>query len=349
MGLVKFYHGAKLPTSPDSDTLYFLSSGEIYKGTNLVADTTDTVAIQSMIDDAIGGIGKAVRFIGHSSTTITDGGNEKPTIDGKAFTEISAGDVVLYGNQEFICNASSKWELFGDEGSYATITALEELSQEVDKIVAGTVKVESATRADSAANADNATNAENAENAVHAGTADEATHAASANTAIQANQALVASEAHYAVSAGTSASANHATIADNATHADNATNAENAENATNAENADEAQHALSSDFAIDAEKAGALKLTEAVGTSKKPVYFNNDGRPVAIDYTIESSVPADAKFTDTVSAITSTTGNGNAVTEISVSNGQFTIAKGSTFALNDDLQILITALTWETV
>lgn len=42
----------------------------------------------------------------------------------------------------------------------------------------------------------------------------------------------------------------------------------------------------------------ATKLTSSAGSATQPVYFN-DGKPVAIGYTIAKSVPADAKFTDT--------------------------------------------------
>ena len=42
----------------------------------------------------------------------------------------------------------------------------------------------------------------------------------------------------------------------------------------------------------------ANKLTKDAGTENKPVYFKN-GVPVALPYTIDKSVPADAVFTDT--------------------------------------------------
>ena len=42
----------------------------------------------------------------------------------------------------------------------------------------------------------------------------------------------------------------------------------------------------------------ANKLTKDAGTENKPVYFKN-GVPVALPYTIDKSVPADAIFTDT--------------------------------------------------
>ena len=46
--------------------------------------------------------------------------------------------------------------------------------------------------------------------------------------------------------------------------------------------------------------------------------------------TVQTSVPSGAKFTDTVTTAT-TSGNGNAVTAISASNGALTVTKGSTF------------------
>ncbi len=48
----------------------------------------------------------------------------------------------------------------------------------------------------------------------------------------------------------------------------------------------------------------ALANLPSAGTSKQPVYFSN-GKPVAIDYTIEKSVPSDAKFTDTTYTLSS--------------------------------------------
>ena len=62
-----------------------------------------------------------MHYLGASSTAITDGGSETPTISNVAVTP-KAGDVVLYDNKEFIYNASNKWELFGDEGSYVLKT-----------------------------------------------------------------------------------------------------------------------------------------------------------------------------------------------------------------------------------
>lgn len=66
--------------------------------------------------------------------------------------------------------------------------------------------------------------------------------------------------------------------------------------ATTANNAETAQSAQSADTAA---RANALNLSEAVGSTATPVYFNADGQPAAINYTINKSVPEDAVFTDT--------------------------------------------------
>lgn len=78
----------------------------------------------------------------------------------------------------------------------------------------------------------------------------------------------------------------------------------------------------------------AGSLASYGGSSTQPVYFpstgDNKGKPVAINYTIEKSVPSNAKFTDTVTTVT-VTGDGNAITAISASNGAITATKGATY------------------
>ena len=102
-----------------------VQSSHQIKGSGKVTVTSDAsgnitiTGAQTTLEDL--GLGNAVHFLGTSSTAITDGGAEKPTINHAEVTP-EAGDVVLYGNQEFIYNAANKWELFGDEGSYALKT-----------------------------------------------------------------------------------------------------------------------------------------------------------------------------------------------------------------------------------
>ena len=63
---------------------------------------------------AIEGIvgGDAIVFIGVSSTPLTDGGNEKPTIDGVEVTP-AAGQLFFYSTREFIYGTDSKWHELG--------------------------------------------------------------------------------------------------------------------------------------------------------------------------------------------------------------------------------------------
>lgn len=65
------------------------------------------------------GVTGAMVYKGTTSTEITDGGTQAPTIGGSsvATSSLQAGNVVLYGSKEFVWNGS-KWELLGDEGSY---------------------------------------------------------------------------------------------------------------------------------------------------------------------------------------------------------------------------------------
>ncbi|MBR6529623.1 MAG: hypothetical protein IKT62_06255, partial [Firmicutes bacterium] len=51
-------------------------------------------------------------YIGVSSTTISDGGTEIPTIGGETVTP-SIGNIVNYGSKEFIYNGTI-WQEFGD-------------------------------------------------------------------------------------------------------------------------------------------------------------------------------------------------------------------------------------------
>ena len=60
----------------------------------------------------------AMHYIGISSTAITDGGTQNPTIDGKQRTMSAsdAGAVCIYGEKEYVWNGT-KWQEFGSTGS----------------------------------------------------------------------------------------------------------------------------------------------------------------------------------------------------------------------------------------
>lgn len=94
--------------------------------TSPIADDTtnaDLVTSQQVATYVKNKVGTgAMHYLGESSTAITDGGNENPTISGTVISTKHAGDVVLYGNNEYIYNSQNKWELFGAEGEYVLKT-----------------------------------------------------------------------------------------------------------------------------------------------------------------------------------------------------------------------------------
>ncbi len=111
------------------------TSGEVLIGnganaiTTKAIDTTVTASSNNLITSgavasAISGLTGAMHFLGVSTTAITDGGTQNPTIGGNSITTKTAGDVVIYGDQEYVWSTTNKWELLGDEGSYALKTAV---------------------------------------------------------------------------------------------------------------------------------------------------------------------------------------------------------------------------------
>ena len=85
-----------------------------------------------------------------------------------------------------------------------------------------------------------------------------------------------------------------------------------------------------------------LTETEYTGSAAK---VNN--------HTVESDVPLDAIFTDTVTTVT-TSGSGNAITAISASNGALTATKGTTFLTSHqdisgkaDKSATVSTVTWD--
>ena len=66
------------------------------------------------------GLSSVMKFLGTSTTEITDGATvgQITLSDGTTVTP-TLGNVVLYGNKEFVVTSDSKWEELGDEGSHA--------------------------------------------------------------------------------------------------------------------------------------------------------------------------------------------------------------------------------------
>ena len=61
---------------------------------------------------AIEGLGNPTHFLGESTTAITDGGTQKPTIGGNVVNP-NGGDIVVYSNGEFIWSGTA-WIELGD-------------------------------------------------------------------------------------------------------------------------------------------------------------------------------------------------------------------------------------------
>lgn len=59
--------------------------------------------------------GSAIVFKGVSSTALTDGGNENPTVSGTVITAKSTGDLYFYEYEEFIYGDDSKWHSLGPQ------------------------------------------------------------------------------------------------------------------------------------------------------------------------------------------------------------------------------------------
>lgn len=78
----------------------------------------------------------------------------------------------------------------------------------------------------------------------------------------------------------------------------------------------------------------AVKLdTATAGSTKQPVYFTG-GKPTAIGYTIESNVPANAKFTDTVYTHPTITKGDTTGTATPAHGGNFNVVESVTYDTN---------------
>lgn len=88
-------------------------------------------ATKRYVDKSISDLGSVFTYRGESSTPITAGGRETPTIDGEPVEPtqgMKKGDVVSYQNHEFVWEGSY-WREFGAEGDYALKTELEASEQ----------------------------------------------------------------------------------------------------------------------------------------------------------------------------------------------------------------------------
>lgn len=87
-----------------------LPSGSVY-------DLKDAYA-RSAIEAIVGG--DAVVFVGVSSTQLTDGGSQSPTVDGQTLVP-ATGQLFFYGTEEFIWGPDSKWHALGSLDSLGAL------------------------------------------------------------------------------------------------------------------------------------------------------------------------------------------------------------------------------------
>lgn len=98
-----------MPSTPVLSTMT-LPTGTVYQFKDLTA--------RQLIEDLTGAVSGAVHYVDETTTPLTDGATTSPiTVDGKSYTP-HAGDVVAYGETEFIWSETShKWREFGSTGS----------------------------------------------------------------------------------------------------------------------------------------------------------------------------------------------------------------------------------------
>lgn len=98
-------------SSTDNNTTYTAGTG-ITIANNVISSTVTAASL---------GLTSAMIFIGTTTTELTDGATTNPITIGGASKTATNGNVVLYGEKEFIWNGSA-WEEIGSEGSHALKT-----------------------------------------------------------------------------------------------------------------------------------------------------------------------------------------------------------------------------------
>jgi hypothetical protein len=66
------------------------------------------------------GLSSAMKYLGTTTTKISDGSTTSSVVVGSSTITVTNGNVVIYGSKEFIWNGSA-WEEFGNEGNYKVV------------------------------------------------------------------------------------------------------------------------------------------------------------------------------------------------------------------------------------
>lgn len=125
-------------TTKDAFALYWIDeTQELYKGDVLYGTgamaTADLAGLMSAEDkaklDSLTDVSSVIHFLGVSTTDPAEG---VITIDGEVIEPV-AGDIVLYGTKEFICDQNGNFVEFGDEGLYITKADAEVVHEEINE------------------------------------------------------------------------------------------------------------------------------------------------------------------------------------------------------------------------
>ena len=235
------------------------------------------------------GLASAMLFLGTTTTAITDGATTNPVVIGGANKTVTAGNVVLYGSKEFVWTGSA-WEELGNEGSYKIVQAavadpsasgtsntfIATISQDTNGKITATKKTVAVTNS-----APTLSWGATSTIGSVAGTDLQVKMPANPNTDTKVTQTATTSNATYPLllaPSGQTATTTTTSYFDSGVTLNPSTN-------TIAAN-------------ISGNASTATALTTSAGSATQPIYFSN-GKPVATTYTLGTSVPSGAKFTDT--------------------------------------------------
>lgn len=121
-------------TIPDTDHTYLFAEGTQdgkFEVKDVLSSITYNIPVHNVatikyVDEKTAGLTGAMHLVGKATANIVDGSAADPVIAGYDFTKVAKGDVVLSADdhKEFVWTGE-KWEILGDESSYAlkTITA----------------------------------------------------------------------------------------------------------------------------------------------------------------------------------------------------------------------------------
>ena len=90
----------------------YVPTSRTISGLDLKDDITTSELLASL------GLTSAVKFIGTTTTTISDGSTTTSVVIGSNTVSVTSGNIVIYGNKEFLFNGTA-WEELGDESEHS--------------------------------------------------------------------------------------------------------------------------------------------------------------------------------------------------------------------------------------